>query len=105
MSFQYVGPSPVVRVSEVRKTTTASITTASVLVSPGDKRRLGFYIWNNSANSVYLSFDTVSTSASPTRILATFATWESVGGICYTGPISAIRNSGSGTVTLWELLA
>lgn len=85
-------------------TTSASITNSSVLVVGANPNRKGFIVWNNSANSVYLSFATTSSSATPTYILGAFTSWVYQGLIIYQGPISGIRNTGSGTVTVYELL-
>lgn len=75
----------------------------STVIAPANPNRKGFYIWNNSANSAYVSLAATSTSAGPTQIVPTFQTWSMVGPLCYQGPIAAIRNSGSGTMTVWEL--
>ncbi len=84
-------------------TTTASITTASAVVVPVNYKRKGLIIFNNSANSVYLTYGATSSSASCTRILATFTQYETYGPVSYTGVISGIRNAGSGTLTVTEL--
>lgn len=88
--------------STVRKTK-VNVTTGSVILVPANPKRKGFYIYNNSANSVYLTFDSVSLSAEPTMILATFTQASMVAGLVYTGVISAIRNSGTGHCIVWEL--
>lgn len=89
----------------VKKTIVPSVAagTSALLVGENPSRR-GFVIWNNSSNSCYISCDTVSIAASCTWILATFQAKE-VLSIAYTGPLSAIRNSGTGTWTVWEFLA
>jgi hypothetical protein len=85
------------------KKTTTSVLTASKVVCEANPKRKGFYIWNNSANSVYLSFEGTASSAGPTKILATFTTWEVINGAIWQGVISGIRNSGSGNIVVWEL--
>lgn len=82
--------------------TTTNVLLASVIIAPANPKRKGFYIWNNSANSVYITFGTVSTSATPSFILATFNQHIMVSGLIWTGPLSAIRNSGTGACTVWE---
>lgn len=98
-------PGNVFVTNQVQKTTTASITNSSVLIAPANPNRRGFTIWNNSANSIYITFGPTSASASPTFILATFATLSFQPPNCWTGEISGIRNTGSGTVTIYEFLA
>jgi hypothetical protein len=61
-------------------------------------------IYNNSSNSCYITFGTTSTSAAPSFILATFANFVWQGPIIYQGPMAAIRNAGSGTITITELI-
>jgi hypothetical protein len=80
----------------------ASGVNASKQVAQPNTLRKGLIIWNNSSNSVYLSYESVANSASCTFILATFQSWVMPNPI-YTGIISAIRNSGTGTLTVWEL--
>lgn len=83
-------------------TTSANITTVSVQVVASNSARRGFLLWDNSANSAYCCFAATCTSAAPANIVATFTSWVYV--LPYTGPISYIRNSGSGTVTVTELI-
>ncbi len=76
----------------------------SVVVAPANAARHGFMLWNNSANSEYCCYAATCTSASPTRIVATFTTWDaSLAPVVYQGPISCLRNSGSGGTAVWEL--
>jgi hypothetical protein len=86
----------------IKKTTTAVATTSQVIAAANPNRK-GFYIWNNSSNSVYISFADTSASAGPTFILATFQSHVMVNGVVWQGVISAIRNSGSGNIVVWEL--
>lgn len=78
------------------------VTTTSVVVAPANPNRKGFIAFNNSGNSTYLSLAPVSVSATCTRLVASFTSWECVTPVVYTGPISAIRNSGTGNVLIWE---
>lgn len=80
-----------------------SILLVSQVVVPANPDRRGLIIYNNGANSVYLTYGPVSVSAACTRILATFAQWEMMGPVIYTGQISAIRNAGAGTLIITEL--
>ncbi len=78
---------------------------ASVVIAPANPRRIGFYIFNNSSNSVYVTLGPTSASSFCTQLIATFATWACNDPICYTGVISAIRNAGSGVCTVHELIS
>lgn len=78
---------------------------ASVVIAPANPSRMGFLIFNNSANSVYITLGPTSASSTCTQIVATFASWQFVFPVCYTGIISAIRNAGSGVCTVHEILA
>lgn len=86
------------------KTAGVNVGTTSVVVAPENENRKGFIVFNNSANTVYLSLADTSVASSCTKPLATYQTWEIMSDFWYTGPISAIRNSGSGVVTVWEFL-
>ena len=83
--------------------TPVDVRQASVVIAPANPNRMGFVIFNNSANSGYVSLAGVSVASTCTRLIATFTSWEFFpDGMCYTGPISAIRNSGSGVMAVWE---
>lgn len=86
-------------------TTSASVTTSSVQILAANPDRIALFIYNNSANSGYLTLGATSTSSTPTFILGTFAqfTWP-FASIIYTGAISAIRNAGLGTFTCTEIV-
>lgn len=94
----------IIQTSKTVVTTSPTITTSSVQIIGTNPSRIAFYIWNNSANSVYLTFGPTSNASGPTIILATFATYTSNGPVCYIGAISGIRNSGTGNVTIHELI-
>lgn len=78
-------------------------TSTSVVIAAANPYRIGLSIYNNGANSAYLTYGTTSSGSSPTRILATFANWDMTGPVFYTGPIAAIRNAGSGTMIVTEI--
>ena len=86
-----------------KRTISPSVTTASQVVVEANPRRRGLLIYNNSTNSVYLTYGPTSVSATPTRILATFTQFENLGPTLYMGAISAIRNAGSGSLIITEL--
>lgn len=99
-------PMPIVQTGKVRVvTTTVPTTPSSAIILPANPARIGFYIYNNSANSIYISFAPTSSGSTPTIILATFAEKFMIGPVVYTGDISATRNSGSGPATVYELLS
>ncbi len=105
-NFTYVGPLPVVYTDNVKITTTASILLVSTLIIAANPDRIGWALWNNSANSLYVTYGLTSVGTTPTFILPTFATLSSgtLGTPVWQGPLAGIRNAGSGTVTLYEFL-
>jgi len=85
------------------------ITTVSTLIIAANAARLGLILFNQSANSIYLSTKTPAVASTTTfYILPTF-TQVSIGfltpGQIYTGAIYGIRNSGTGTVICTEFTA
>lgn len=76
---------------------------SQVLVSANANRRC-LYIWNNGANSMYLTFGPTSNSSTPTTLVPTFSSFIMTGLPIYTGIISAIRNAGSGGTTAYECM-
>jgi hypothetical protein len=97
---------------ETAKATAATIsvsqvvTTTSQTIVAANPNRIGLIIYNNSSNSIYLSYGGTPASSSirMTRILATFAQMVMEQPI-YTGAIYGIRNSGTGTCLVTELTA
>lgn len=86
------------------RTVSASVGTSNALVVYANKRRQGLTIYNNSSNSVYITFGPVSNGSTCTRILATFTQFDMLGPAIYRGEISAIRNAGSGALVITEYL-
>jgi hypothetical protein len=84
--------------------TGTNVLLASVVICQANPNRKGFIIFNNSANSTYVTFGATSSSATCTYLIATFASLTVNSGCIYTGVMSAIRNSGSGVVTVYELV-
>ncbi len=87
---------------DVIKRLPVNVATSSQIIAPENPNRIGFIIFNNSSNSAYVSLADTSIAASCTKLIATFSAWEWAWPISYTGPISAIRNSGSGNMVVWE---
>lgn len=84
-------------------TVSAAVTTVSALVKISNPNRVGLYIYNNSANTVYINFGaTANSNTNMVLPIATFATWVMPIPIYY-GQISAIRNTGTGTLLITEL--
>lgn len=83
--------------------TITNVALVSVVIAAANANRKGFIIYNNSANSVYMTYGATTNSATPTAILATFAHYQQ-GVTNYTGQISAIRNAGTGNCIFNELL-
>lgn len=85
-------------------TTTGVIATTGQLLLAANPNRNGFYLYNNSANSVYVTYGSPPCAGTNiTFILATFAQFIETTGVHYTGPLCGMHNSGSGTVTITEL--
>ncbi len=81
---------------------TPSITTVSQVVLQANPVRKGLVIYNNSSNSVYIAFAPTCSSASKmTLIIPTFSQYVMQLPI-YGGVISAIRNSGTGSLLITE---
>ncbi len=82
---------------------TPSIGLTSTLVLSANQWRRGLYVYNNGANTVYLSFDSFVSSATHMTIpVATFSTWVMQMPI-YLGSLAAVRNSGTGILMITEL--
>lgn len=92
------------RATRATVTTSANVLLASVVIIPANLNRRCLYIYNNSANSAYITFGPTSSSATPTSIIATFTSFVMAAGQVYTGQISAIRNAGNGTMTITECM-
>ncbi len=88
--------------STVTKSAGVNVLTTSVVIAPANSLRKGMIIFNNSANSAYVSLAATCVAATCTRLIATYTSWECFWTTYYTGPISAIRNSGTGVMTVWE---
>jgi hypothetical protein len=102
--FRDVALAEVVSAVKSTRTTTASVTNSAAQVLGANNNRKGFSVWNNSSNSVYLTFGPAPcTSAAPTLIIATFATFQMFTPVVWAGELCAIRNSGSGTLTITEI--
>lgn len=83
---------------------TSAIGTNSVIITQANWQRKALYLYNNSANTVYISFSTSANSnTNMTLPITTFTTWTMLTPI-YCGPISGIRNAGTGTVLVTELI-
>lgn len=90
------------RATSVTTTTSANVATTSVLIVQANLFRRCLYIWNNSSNSAYITFGPVSSGSTPTAIVPSFTSFVMNAGPIYTGPISAIRNAGTGNMTTTE---
>jgi hypothetical protein len=97
-----VDPLAIFQSSNVSRSTSANVTLTSVQILGGNPDRRCLYIWNNGANSAYITFGTTSSSASPTAIVPSFTSFVMANGTIYTGPIAAVRNAGAGTMVSTE---
>lgn len=85
--------------------TSTNVLLVSALVAVANPNRKGMRIYNNSANSVYICAVAAGASSATNlfAIVPTFAAFE-FSSINYRGPVSAIRNAGSGTVIVTEFI-
>lgn len=75
----------------------------SVQIAPANLSRKGLIIWNQSANSIYISYTSPANSATNmTAIIPTYAAWIMPLPV-YTGAIYATRNAGTGFTLTTEL--
>lgn len=66
--------------------------------------RVGLILWNASANSVYVTFAASGDAANTVAvIIGAWSTWVMPMPV-YRGPLSGVRNSGSGKVIATELI-
>lgn len=91
--------------TSAKTTVSPSVATVSVqLIGTNDSRRF-FMLYNNSANSCYINFNQAASSNTCSVIIPTFATWSWPSSVAfYTGPVTAIRNAGTGTIIVTEFL-
>lgn len=83
-----------------------NVALASVQIAPSNSKRLGLILYNNGSNSCYVNFKKDASSALCSIIIPSFTSWIwNLPDCMYVGPISAIRNAGSGTIIITEFLA
>lgn len=87
--------------------TTSSVTAnnvalVSAVIATANYKRRGIIMYNNSANSVYVSWAATSTSTGCALIIPSFQSWFWLTPPVYIGVISAIRNAGTGAVNVYE---
>ena len=85
--------------------TVTTVATASLQIAPANLNRRGFVVFNNSANSCYVTWENPAVAAQCVRLIPTFASWECYGPSVYAGALFCIRNAGTGAVTVWEIIA
>lgn len=82
-----------------------TVTNVSTVVSPKNPERKIFFISHDSAGKVYFSFNSTCTINSASFFINANETWQwSHPKIFYTGPISAIRASGSSPIVFTEFV-
>lgn len=90
--------------SRAKITVSPVVTTTSQKIISANPERIGLIIYNNSSNTGYIAFGSTANSANNmTRPITTFAAWDSPLPV-FTGEIYAIRNAGTGTFIITELL-
>lgn len=94
-----------IQTTHVTKTqTTVGTTSARIVEAQFSKfRRRGLVIFNNSSNILYISYEDPALTSAPVFIIDGFASFTPPGEEVWQGAIYAIRNLGTGLVTVWEL--
>lgn len=81
------------------------VTAQPRLLAESNPERVGMIIYNIPAGSLYIAYGSTASSATfVTHRIAADSTWVMPPPI-YLGPISGVRNSGTGTVIVTELIA
>lgn len=86
------------------RTTTAAITTVSQKILDATFDRKGCIIFNDSDRSCYLTYGPTATIAASTKIVGPYAEWTVPGPAVWCGEISAIRETGTGSLILTEMI-
>lgn len=89
----------------VKTSVSIPIGAGGALLSSGNPNRIGFIIYNNSGNTIYVEYNTTASSATPEHLIATFTSLAILGPVVWTGALAAVRNAGSGTAILTELFS
>lgn len=86
------------------RTITASVTTSSSLILDADPDVKGTIIYNDSDDSVYLTYGPTAAVANATKVIGPHAAWDIPGPAVWCGEISAIRESGSGVLVITSMI-
>lgn len=86
------------------RTTTAPVTTVSQKVLDSTFDRKGCIIYNDAATSVYITYGPTASTVAATKIIGPYAVWDLPGPAVWCGEISAIREAGSGSPVLTEMI-
>lgn len=86
------------------KTTTAPILLVSQKVLDASCDRKGCIIFNDSANSAYITYGTTAVITGATTIIGPYASWEMTGPAVWNGEVHAIREAGSGSLVITDMI-
>lgn len=84
------------------RTITLPVTTVSQKILDADANRKGAIIFNDSDNSLYLTYGATALVTVPTKIVGPYTTYDLPGPAVWCGEIAAIRESGTGAVVITE---
>lgn len=84
------------------RTITPAITTVSLKILDDTFDRKGAVLFNDSANSAYITYGPSATVLSPTKVIGPYADWHLPGPAIWCGEISAIREDGTGSLVITE---
>lgn len=86
------------------RTITAAITTVSQKILDTNDCRKGLILFNSSDWSAFITYGATSSLNENTAIIGPYAKWEMPGPAEWVGEVSAIRESGTGSIVASELL-
>lgn len=97
-------PGPRLMSTKTIVTASPNVLTNPVLIIGANSDRIGFMLYNNSANSAYITYGAANGSSMCSLILATFAQYVHAVPLLWQGEIYAVRNAGSGSIIVTEFI-
>ncbi len=102
------GDNPIVSApttSMAAKVTTTKVLLVSLVIAAANLTRKGCVIFNSGTTALYVSLAPTSAVLTPTYVVAPGASLVlDIGPAVYVGPVSAVRASADGYVTVYELI-
>jgi hypothetical protein len=104
MGGRLYDPSPRIISSKTLVTTSPNVLLVPIKIIGQNDNRVGFMLYNNSANSAYITYGAANGSSTCSFILATFTQYVHMATIWWTGELYAVRNAGSGSIIITEFI-